>query len=172
VYSINAATYGVYAVPVYANGDFITLGWVGPGSKPAWVVLNSGATPTITFTSGQGDTDDVSGMILSATANGVQRDSDPGTITVAPLSVTDPFVNTRLNVGYSTLQAAINAATSGDTIIGYPGTYASFGNTINGKSLTIKSSTVGQLVVLDATSLAIAGGNSVIALTNGAALTL
>lgn len=69
------------------NGAFITLAWVGPGAQPGWVNLVSGVAPTIEFDGTQTDQDDLSGVIISATANGQTVNSSAGSITVAPSQV-------------------------------------------------------------------------------------
>lgn len=81
--------YSGQQVPVTAAGALITLAWVSGTisgatvtTKPAWVTFSAASvTPTISF-SGHVDANDVTGMILSATANGATVNSSAGTITV------------------------------------------------------------------------------------------
>lgn len=59
-------------VPVYAAGNSITLGWHSsnnPSLKPAWVEFQNGANPRVRFLSSIQDTNDVSPLVLMATAN-------------------------------------------------------------------------------------------------------
>lgn len=67
------------------GGPTITVAWHSssvPSTKPAWVTLTSGAVPTIAFTGTQVDANDVTSMVISATANGQTALSTGVAITV------------------------------------------------------------------------------------------
>lgn len=129
-FTVQEGATGTFNLPVsVAGGGVITLAWVGPGSKPAWVTLNNGATPSISFSGAQVDANDITGMVIAATANGQTTNSAAGSITVYSGGTTStPFTVWRSGVqvgpAYGTLHEAIYfTAQSGDTIKIAPGTY-------------------------------------------------
>jgi hypothetical protein len=102
----------------------------------------------------------------------------PTSQTAAVSATSGFYISTAPGTLYPTLQRAVDAATAGDTILGIPGTYIP--EKVSGfdwttritKNLTIKSSVVGQKVVIDTATVAGPGGGAIMYVTDGRSLTL
>lgn len=94
------------ALPVSVPGGgnpFITVSWDSssvPSTKPDWITLTSGTTPTIAFTGGQTAADDVSSMVITATANGQSVNCTAGAVTVIATDVSWDGTESGMNVTF------------------------------------------------------------------------
>jgi hypothetical protein len=158
------STFTVTPNGTMASTVVVTPAATNAGSvAPASLTFASGSSAAQTFTVTRA-ADGVSSVSISNNG-GLSNFGTP--ITYTSGSAVNPFTVVETGNIYATLQAAINAASAGDTITGVPGTYIERVS-IN-KSLTIKSSVAGQKVVLDASTIK---GGGVVSITAAATVVL
>jgi len=92
-FTIQVGEETVLPLPVtVSGGGYLLISWVAPLPQPTWITLNSGVLPSISFDGTQVDGNDISGMVLSATANGQTVNSASGSVTVNAALVGLSFV--------------------------------------------------------------------------------
>lgn len=163
-YSLTEGTaYNNQAVPVSAGGAFITLAWVSgtvggvyTTTKPGWITFSAAsATPTVSF-SGHVDANDVTGMILSATANGQTVNSSAGILTVSAVPSAGLSIVYSASEGYATENGLVNGpapryyGNPSNTQMWYESAYATKDGTIieafTGTHSTINNNRVGEFI--------------------------
>lgn len=116
------------------NGDPLTYSWsliLKPQGSSATLSNPSIASPFFM--------PDVTGAYrFSLTVNDGTANSQPSTVTVYVAAAPTSAAQRHVPADYSTIQAAINAASSGDTIAVAPGTYVE-NLRFNGKAITLQS---------------------------------
>lgn len=146
-----------------ANGDSLTYNWSFT-LKPqgSAVTLSNSATSTPVFTP------DVAGTYrVSLTVNDGTVDSQPSSVTVYVVTAPASVAKWHVPADFSTIQAAIDAASPGDTISVTPGIYPE-NLRFNGKAVTLQSSSGPTKTIIEGqndTAVVIGPGGAVIGFT-------
>lgn len=138
-----------------------------------WIRSNGGTgVATSQITTGQTYVDATTTWNTAGTGRTVDFTISPSlTKSGAPLTVDvvniPPFTVVETGNTYNTLGAALNAATSGQTVVGLPGTYVEYAIGIGAKTITLRSSIPGSKIIIDASTISSTGGGSIFYVSGG-----
>jgi parallel beta-helix repeat protein len=169
----------VVTVTVSSGSTYVISATAGEGGHldlEGDVLISQGGSHIFTITPDdyyQIDDVVVDGLSVGPVSTYTFQDVQQNHTIQATFVLTVSIYNNDSKIGYETIQAAINAAASGQTVIVYPGTY--YENIVfNNKNITVRTadSSKASFIILKFTIIDGAGSGSVVTFTGGDTSTL